>query len=129
MMPIDLLDACKQSMAHGGTFIVLTVPYRRPRGERTQVMPGLYGRILGSNSNERTIVSLKIDDVTRWMVKHLSQIELWAVTAMEAGDHEVAAERLRQFELVRDRLADVVTTKKRPRARPSARDRRRAWFT
>jgi hypothetical protein len=104
MKPIELLDQCARSREQGLSWITLVMQRKQPpRGERVRVLPGLFGHLL-SCTDRGVVVSVKVDDTIRWLTKHMSEIERWAVHAMESGDHEAAMERLEQFCLVRDRL-------------------------
>lgn len=62
---ITLLTECRRVLEQGLTFIVLVKTYqRRPRScDRVRVMPGVIGRIIGSQSRGQYIVSVKCVDL------------------------------------------------------------------
>lgn len=104
MMPTDLLDYCERQaqLTENLRFITVTIPSRRRRGERVNVIPGLLGRVLG-DADGRMICSIAVADVRRWIEKHLTEIEAFAVMCAERGDHEEADRWFAQYRELRDR--------------------------
>lgn len=107
MMPLELLELCEKQLAeHSLEFLVLTVPYRRHLKRRIRLLPGVLAEVVGSDPvHRRMMCSVKIADVRRYFVKHLSALEGHAVRLAEDGNHEEAARWFAQYEAIRDRLA------------------------
>ncbi len=103
MMPLELLDHCeKQSAGHGLEWVTLTIPRRRHK-RRVKLLPGVLADVVGSD-DKVLVCSVKIADIRRYFLKHLSTFEGHAVHFAEAGDHEEAERWFAQYEAIRDRL-------------------------
>jgi hypothetical protein len=65
---IDLLRACERSVAQGLERMVLVKRWRSaPRGnwDRKRILPGCYGRIIGSTAPGRYLVDVAVVDLVR----------------------------------------------------------------
>ena len=63
---IALLKACEQSVSHGSDRVILVKKWKKPpRGNwgHKRILPGVYGRIIGSTSSCTYIVDVPVRDL------------------------------------------------------------------